>query len=187
MQVDHILPKEEFPFLAYAWENLLPSCDACNRRKKAYAPPSLQKKRIIERCLADDQAHDHVFDKPRLFGELVPTERLIDPSFDDPAAHIELLFDFGSYRPKDRMGEITYERLLRHLDERLAKIREAARVVVETTLTDAQLADFAAVTSHPSLFRLFAAYWIRERDEGRLPLWQEHAEGPAKTGTLGSA
>jgi uncharacterized protein (TIGR02646 family) len=182
LQVDHILPKEEFPFLAYAWENLLPSCDACNRRKKAYVPPSLYKKRIVERCLVEDQTHDFVFDKPRLFGELTRTERLVDPSFDLPDEHIELMFDFASYRPKDRMGEITYERLLRHLDERLAKVREAARVVVETTLTDAQLADFAAVTSHPSLFRLFAAYWIRERDEGRLPLWQEHGESSAQSG-----
>jgi uncharacterized protein (TIGR02646 family) len=184
MQVDHILPKEEFPFLAYAWENLLPSCDACNRRKKSYVPPSLQKKRVVERCLVEDQAHDFVFDKPRLFGEIARAERLVDPSFDDPAEHIELLFDFATYRPKDRMGQITHARLLRHpeIDERLAKVREAARVVVETPLTEAQLAAFAIASSHPSLFRRFAAYWIRERDEGRLPLWPEPGESSVKPG-----
>jgi uncharacterized protein (TIGR02646 family) len=183
MQVDHILPKEEFPLLAYAWENLLPSCDACNRRKKSYVPPSLQGKRVVERCLAEEHAHDFVLDKPHLFGELARPERLIDPSFDDPASHIELLFDFATYRPKDRMGQITHTRLLRHpeIDERLAKIREAARVVVETPLTDAQLTAFAIASSHPSLFRVFAAYWLRERDEGRLALWQEHQESPAKS------
>jgi uncharacterized protein (TIGR02646 family) len=184
MQVDHILPKEEFPFVAYAWDNLLPSCDACNRRKQSFVPESLKGKRVIERCLAEHQSHDFVFDKPQLFGEVARSDRLIDPSFDDPGEHLEIVMDIPAYRPKSRSGELTYARLLRHREiaQRLAEVRDLARIVVEVTLTEQQFAKFAKVNPYPSLFRLFAAYWIRERDEGRLPLWQEPGESSAKSG-----
>lgn len=161
MQVDHILPKEDFPLAAYAWENLLPACDACNRRKSSFVPESLRGKRVVEPCLADTTPHDHVFDKRRLFTEVSLHDRLVDPSFDDPAEHIELLLDIPEHRPTSEAGKLTYQKLLRHREiaERLRKVRIAARIVIEQPLSPDQIDAMAVGSSHPSLFYRFAAYW----------------------------
>lgn len=153
-------------------------------------PASLRGKRIVEPCLREHQDHDFIFDKPHLFGEVARDDRMIDPSFDDPSAHLEIVTDIPSYRSKSQLGEITYARLLhrREIAQRLERVRTAARVVVERQLSEEDVQAFAMVSTHPSLFRQFAAYWIRERDEGRLALWEEQdagaASAPDATGSL---
>lgn len=168
MQVDHILPKEAFPFVAYAWENLLPTCDACNRRKLAFVPPSLIGKTVVEPCLEGSMAHDIVFRKPHVFLEIARDDRLVDPSFDNPDEHIDVLMDIPTYRPKSSIGEITYKRFFRHPEVtcRLAKVREAARVVIEAELGPEGLSAMAMVSSHPSLFYRFVEYWRAAQREG---------------------
>lgn len=172
MQVDHILPKELFELLAYAWDNLLPSCDTCNRRKLAFVPERLRGKVIVERCLQAHRAYDHVFDKVHLFLVVAGHDRLIDPTFDDPEEHLTVFMDVPSYLPKTPMGRTTYARLFaprREIAEHLAKTKEAARVSLNPALTDGELEAFATVCGYPSLFRRFAAHWRAERDAGRLP------------------
>jgi uncharacterized protein (TIGR02646 family) len=170
LQVDHFLPKEHFPLLAYAWENLLPSCDACNRRKLDFVPERLRNKAIVEPCLEAHHPHDHVFDKEQLFRVIASDQRLIDPTFDEPEDHLEILTDIPDYRPKSPIGQVTYKRLLarREILEHLAKIKRAARVSIEGTCPDEVLEDFARVCGYPSVFRRFVAYWRGERDAGRL-------------------
>ena len=170
MQVDHVLPKEEFPFLAYAWANLLPSCDACNRRKLELVPERLRGKVIVERCMKEHRVHDFVFDKEHLFLAVASEHRLIDPSFDDPEEHLEILMDFAVYRPKTPIGRVTHVRLFARREDmaRLANVKEAAPIGVDESCTEELLEHFAKVSSHPSLFRRFVAYWREERDAGRL-------------------
>lgn len=160
MKVDHVLPKEAFPFIAYAWENLLPSCDPCNRRKGALVPASLNGKRIVERCLAETTPYDLIFDKPHLFSTVAKEDRLVDPSIDDPADHIDLLLDVPDYHPKTPLGDRTYERLLRHREvvDRLHRVRELAHDLLELEPSADQLENFAIGSSHPSLFRRFVSY-----------------------------
>jgi uncharacterized protein (TIGR02646 family) len=171
MQVDHILPKKHFELLAYAWANLLPSCDACNRSKRDFFPERLGGKTIVERCLQEHRQHDHVFDKEHLFRVIAADHRLIDPTFDDPAEHLEILMDIPDYRPKSGVGRTTHQHLFarrRELTSNLAKVKRAARVSIEGTCTDDSLEDFAKVCGYPSLFRRFVAHWRAERDAGRL-------------------
>jgi HNH endonuclease len=171
MQVDHILPKKCFELLAYAWANLLPSCGGCNRRKLEFFPEPLRGKVIVERSLREHIAHDLVFDKDHIFLVLAVDHRLIDPTFDDPAEHLELLMDVPDYRPKSAVGRTTYQRLFarrREITANLAKVKQAARVSIEGTCSDAHLEDFATVCGYPSLFRRFVAHWRAERDAGHL-------------------
>ncbi len=161
MQVDHILPKERFPFVAYAWENLLPTCDACNRHKASFVPASLSDKEVVDPCLRDHVPHDFLFEKDRLFTEIARDDRLIDPSFDAPDQHVALLMDIPAYVPKSPIGRLTYKQLLhrREIADRLRRVREAARVVVEGDCPPETLQAFAVASSHPTLFRRFAEYW----------------------------
>jgi uncharacterized protein (TIGR02646 family) len=170
MQVDHVLPQEHFPFVAYAWPNLLPTCDACNRKKLAFVPESLRNKIIVEYCLREHRLHDHVFDKEHLFGVVAREDRLIDPTFDDPTEHIEVLLDVPTYVPKSAIGRVTFKRLLdrRELVIHLAKVRDAARVSIDAALPEEGLEHFAKACGYPSLFRRFVTYWRAEREAGRV-------------------
>jgi uncharacterized protein (TIGR02646 family) len=178
MQVDHILPKEHFRHVMYAWENLLPACSACNRRKFTFTPESLRDKRVVEACLRETVEHDLVFDKPHLFREISREDRLVDPSFDDPAEHLDLVMDIPTYRPTTPIGEHTYARLFRHREiaERLGRVRAAARVVVELELPEDALSSMAIASSHPSLFRRFAEHWRTLKREGLLVAWEAAEE-----------
>jgi hypothetical protein len=50
MDVDHYLPSSEFPYLAYCWDNLLPSCKRCNQYIKSdFYPQSLAGKKLLIR------------------------------------------------------------------------------------------------------------------------------------------
>lgn len=166
MQVDHFLPKEPFPFLAYAWANLLPSCGACNRGKLAFVPANLVDKTIVERCLAAHRAHDFVFDKEHLLGVVAGDHRLIDPTFDQPEEHIEVLMAVPTYVPKTPLGAMTCARFFRRRDieAHLAKIKEAAKIGIQQECTEDMLEHFAKACAYPSLFRRFVAHWRAERD-----------------------
>jgi len=174
MEVDHILPKEAFPFLAYAWDNLLPACRPCNGRKLAFVPRSLQGKRVVEECVSATVPHDRIFDKRRLFSEEARDDRLVDPSFDDPAEHIELLMDTPSYRPKSPIGELTYARFFRRREvaEELVKVRDAARDFVRDESPPHLVEHCARLNRHPSLFLRFIDYWNTEKREGRWAAWE---------------
>ncbi len=160
MQVDHLLPQEAFPFLAYAWENLLPTCDVCNRRKLMFVPARLRGRVIVDVCLRGPREYDLLFDKAHLFHEVAADHRLVDPSFDTPEDHLEVVLDVPTYRPKTALGSVTYTRLFirREITAHLDKIREAARVGIEGTCSDEGIEAFATVCGYPSLFRRFVAY-----------------------------
>jgi uncharacterized protein (TIGR02646 family) len=38
MEVEHFLPKDDYPYLVVDWDNLLPSCKRCNVRKRKHDP-----------------------------------------------------------------------------------------------------------------------------------------------------
>ncbi len=63
MDVDHYLPKSQFPYLAYCWENLLSSCKYCNQTlKKEYVPNALKGKKIVESIVSDKFEYDYIYD-----------------------------------------------------------------------------------------------------------------------------
>lgn len=88
IDVDHFRPRvnasgpstefHHYSWLAYDWDNLLPSCPACNRNKGNRFP--VRKRRAplfatVEECRTVEGA------------------LLIDPCFDDPAAHLDFLWN----------------------------------------------------------------------------------------------
>ncbi len=152
--------------------NLLPTCDACNRRKLAFVPERLRERVVIEPCLREHRAHDHVFDKEHPFRVVAGDHRLVDPSFDDPVDHLALEPSVPEYQPRTPVGVVTYNRLFARRRETavdLAKVKQAARVSIEGTCSDEGVEVFAQACGYPSLFRRFVAHWRAERDAGRLP------------------
>lgn len=148
----------------------------------------------MEPCSKEITPHDLVFEKPRLFGEIARDDRLVDPSFDDPGEHLDLVMDIPTYRPKTPVGMLTFARLFRHREvaERLCKLRELARAVVEDECSPALLDLMTAGGSmtYPSLFRRFLDHFRAAKNEGSAPpeastatrTGTEHEGSPARDG-----
>lgn len=49
-QIDHFIPKGEFPFLAFSYYNLIPSCDSCNVVCKKEQKPLSKKNHLYTVC-----------------------------------------------------------------------------------------------------------------------------------------
>jgi len=110
LDVDHFLPKESFPYLAYCWENYLPSCKSCNQNlKHDISPASLAGKVIVEEIMKAEVTHDYVYNKAMLLGKIVTKDRIIDPSFDVPEDHLDFNPASLSYTHKTSIGKYTID------------------------------------------------------------------------------
>ena len=90
--VEHFLPKSEFPYLSYSYLNLLASCKICNQNlKRNKYPKSLDKvrKQLGEEYLVGEIDGIEIvpFEKSNIFNKT--KDRLIDPSFDNPEEHLD--------------------------------------------------------------------------------------------------
>jgi uncharacterized protein (TIGR02646 family) len=123
MDVEHFLPKEAFPYLAYCWENYLPSCNPCNQSvKRDFVPKSLENRLLkdfdIDPFAPKDATQETL--KINLLAQIADYEcfdkniilkncqdRIIDPSFDNPSDHLEFNVLLSGYEGLTDIGEIT--------------------------------------------------------------------------------
>jgi uncharacterized protein (TIGR02646 family) len=122
MDVEHFLPKEAFPYLAYCWENYLASCKPCNQYiKRDFVPESFKKRLLkdinidkfipknavqetLKANLSTQLADYEYFDKSVILENC--QDRIIDPSFDNPNEHLK--FDvLSGYEGLTDIGKIT--------------------------------------------------------------------------------
>lgn len=161
--VDHVLPKEHFPRLAYCWENLLPSCSTCNLvRKRAYAPPALLKDTLIDPALTPADG-EHAYE-PRT--HLLPLEeRLVEPALEDPSLHLRFEPVIHGYVAHTDAGRITLNKLFSDKDyaERCEDIcRPVLRQVESARDTDdlvAALEEFVALVGCRAHIYAYATFW----------------------------
>ncbi len=122
MHVEHFFPKKPFTEITYAWLNYLPSCEACNmRRKKTFCPPSLEGKRIIDAVLYSPDAEpppDFIFDENYAVHQAT-ADRIIDPSYDNPDEHLEFDAFSCEYQHKTEIGRITIEKIFAQMDTKI--------------------------------------------------------------------
>ncbi|MHA6324785.1 HNH endonuclease family protein [Roseivivax sp. CAU 1753] len=116
VDVEHFRPKgavadaPDHPgywWIAMAWDNLLPSCIDCNRRRKQQAPdPKASLSELVAGARTDTQtgkkdAFPVAGTRAAVDTDALELERayLIDPCRDDPMAHIEFHLDPGDLWP----------------------------------------------------------------------------------------
>jgi hypothetical protein len=139
---DHYLPQEHFDHLKDCWLNFLPSCPACNRRKWDYVPPALKNKIIVEPHVATSMPHDYVLDE--IYApHKAASERIIDPSFDNPDEHLEFVPLAFDYLPKDgsKIGTITHVKFFKQnkvFAKDLKKILEYIKFVLRLDISSTE-------------------------------------------------
>lgn len=158
-QVDHWLPKAQFPLVVYHWENLLPACPACNRRKGAVVPPGLHDQQVVDPLLRPLYPGARPFIK----GELLPllSDRLLDPSHDDPAEHLEFIPAALSFRGLTDAGTFTVRHLFSEKDDakRWARLNELVLGLVQAGVDDSVVELFVRFHGQGTVIRALCAYW----------------------------
>ncbi|GEM_PF-813079 len=171
MEVDHYLPSGKFPYLAYCWDNLIPSCKCCNLSKSDFTPASLQDKKIVEHIISDTYEFDCIYDKKYLLTQIARDDRLIDPTFDDPEEHLEFNPEFYFYEAKTETGKITAKRFFnkhKEVAEKWEKISLFIRNLVCEGISEEIIYDFIKLQGYEYICLKFYAYWLNEKQEGRI-------------------
>lgn len=171
MEADHYLPSAKFPYLAYCWDNLIPSCNYCNNSKSDFAPASLEDKKIVEYIVSDTYEFDYIYDKSYSLKEIARDARLIDPTFDDPEEHLEFNPEFYFYEPKTEIGEITANRFFnRHKEvaEKWEKMSLFIKKLVAEDVSEEIIDDYIKLNGYEYVCLKFYAYWLNEKQRGRI-------------------
>ena len=88
--IDGVYSTEHYWWLAYVWENILPTCSKCNKFKGGKFPVEGPRARAGTELAA-------------IGGE---RKLLVDPFVDDPAKHLDFLDD-GTILPRTSIGDVT--------------------------------------------------------------------------------
>ncbi len=170
MDVDHFLPSFNFPYIAYCWENLLPSCKRCNQTyKHDYVPTSLKDQIIIEKCMKDEKEYNLIYDECDVLS-LCENSRIIEPSRDTIEEHLEFNPEIYAYKYKSDIGKLTKEKFFNKAEviEFLEKLSEAVKKLVESGCSFDVVQAFIDLDGYEFYYKSFYTYWMREKQAGRL-------------------
>ncbi|GBC63978.1 HNH endonuclease [Desulfonema ishimotonii] len=172
MDVDHYLPKSNFPHLAYCWDNMLPTCKLCNQTlKKNFIPASLKDSVVVEDILSDMIPCDYVYEKKHLLQDIAGEDRLLDPTFDEPEEHMEFIPESYSYKAKTKIGRITARRFFnRHKEvaEKWEAIRSFIKDLVLNETPKCTIAHYIKLHGREYICWKFYEYWCEEKEAGRI-------------------
>jgi uncharacterized protein (TIGR02646 family) len=171
MDVEHYLPKDDFPYLAYCWDNYVPSCKYCNQTaKRNFTPPALHGMAVVEAIVADRYPHDHIYNKESVLTQLAGHDRLIEPTFDAPEEHLEFNPEFFFYQAKTSIGQRTIDTFFTHkeVSVKWEKISHLIKELVLLSAPESTIQAQIAVLGHEYVCWKFYEYWLREKEEGRI-------------------
>ena len=188
LEVEHFLPSSEFPFIAYCWENYLPSCSTCNSRfKTTFVPEVLKTKIIVESIIvdkvngklidgicSDDQKFDYIYDRNLILGNITKEGRILDCTYDKVDEHLIFRPELHSYEVvrDSSIGTITKGKLFRHssVEERFRKISKIVRNVIKRGDDFSSLEDFIELDGYDFYYIKYYEFWNNEKLAGRIDI-----------------
>ncbi len=175
LDVDHYLPSSVFPYLAYCWDNLLPTCKRCNQNIKSdFCPQSLVGKKIVEQILKERVEADLIYDKASILSSIAQYDRLIEPTYDNPTEHLEFNPEFYFYESKTKIGELTRVKFFMHKEvicewEKLSHFVQAlVQKIQDKQLILETLRLYIELHGQEYVCLKFYEYWLKEQEEGRI-------------------
>ena len=164
--VEHYFPKEQFPYLAYSFENYLCSCKHCNQSlKKTYYPKSLDsiKQSLRESILVNEIDGIIAYNKKEILDKT--TDRIIEPTFDNIEEHLEFEPLSCTYLVKNNssIGEETYKMFFNHREvvDYLQSInKQIMKMVMEGNSKDTIL-DLGLICGYSFYIEKFYEYWTK--------------------------
>ena len=175
-QVDRFLPKksrskpesklEPFKLLSLCWDNIILLCGNCNNKKGSFSPKSLEGKVFVERFMKDEgiaPQSAEVFEKNQVLNNC--TDRLLDPSFDNPSEHILFIpCGFGMFKHITQIGKLMKEKIFirsESSDIFFTELSDRMKEVVDNSPQPEQERDRIIKDSGYSFFRQhYYNYWL---------------------------
>jgi uncharacterized protein (TIGR02646 family) len=174
--VEHFLPKdgdknnEGFPYLAYCWENYLPACETCNQNhKRTFIPQSLKNQAIVEAILQTKFPNAEGYNQQTVLNRT--TDRIIEPSFDEPNEHLEFLSEFYCYNPLTEIGKLTNNMFFKHKEvaEKWEILSNFIKKLVANYPNAQELVnDYINLHGYEFICKNFLEYWQNEKNAGRI-------------------
>lgn len=166
MDVDNYLPSSKYPYIAYCFDNYLPSCKKCNQTiKKDFVPNALKDKSVVESIIASSYSHDYLYDKKNLLDTVCKDHRLIDPSYDNPDDHLIFNTEFYFYDHKTPIGKVTADMLFnkrKEVAENYEKLSLFIKDLVNANLDKETIFDFINLRGYEYVCLKFYEYWVNE-------------------------
>ena len=160
VEVDHYLPKSEFPYLSYCYDNYLLSCSDCNQKLKGdFYPESLKGKNYGEDFLVNEIPNIIKYEKENLL--LSTNDRIIEPSFDDIEEHLEFNVLTCEYRVinSSKIGQITKNKFFnKKFSEKLHQISIAVQELIENNTKETVMA-FSKIYGQSFYYEKFYEFW----------------------------
>jgi len=173
MDVDHYLPASKFNFLAYCWENYLPSCKYCNQNlKHDFIPKSLENKNLAEEFLINSFTNSIPYNKENILNNT--NDRIIEPSFDNIETHLEFDAEFMTYKIKSEIGKITNEMFFKHSEvtEIFDDYNNLIKSYFEAQIDNNLIFEFVnaqiKISGYEFYLKKFYEFWLNEKNEGRI-------------------
>lgn len=156
--VEHYLPRKEFPWLQYCWENLLPSCSDCNHAKRTVRVTARTSGTWIDPVLVGHQEGEPYEPVTAL---ATIEDRLIEPSVDDPDVHLRFQPADCTWHDRSPVGYRTIEKLFsdRSYNERIQGISDLARDRAFGTASEELARTMLGLLGHETLYATLLAYW----------------------------
>jgi uncharacterized protein (TIGR02646 family) len=159
LDVEHYLPKEQFPYLSYCFENYLASCKPCNQnRKRSYYPRSLEsrKDKLGESVLVGhiEGINIEAYNKQALLTNT--SDRIIEPSFDNIQEHLEFSPETTNYRAKTNIGIETNRMFFNHSEVLifLQKISSQVMKMIQEGSSKETILNWSDITGYSSFMSI---------------------------------
>lgn len=159
LDIEHYLPTSKFPYLSYAYDNLLLSCKYCNQTlKRNISPESLDGINYGEKYLIGEIDGIVEYNKKKVLKNI--EDRLIEPTFDDIEKHIEFKYDTGVYIDKTNIGRITNTMFFsKKTAEIINRIKYIVMLLVKENKGDDVLKEIIETHGYSYYYRTYFEYW----------------------------
>jgi len=161
VEIDHYLPKSEFPYLSYCYDNYLLSCSNCNQKLKGgFFPKSLNYKNYGEEFLINEIPNIIKYEKENLLSKI--NDRIIEPSFDNIKEHLEFNVLTCDYKiiNNSEIGKITNNKFFnRGFSERLHKISDLIQGLIEKNNSKDEVMKISKLYGQSFYYEKFYEFW----------------------------
>lgn len=163
MNIDHFLPKSQFPYLSYYFENYLPTCNHCNQSlKKNFYPKSLEKyNKMLGEKILEDVIHGIIpYNRDEILNSC--KDRIVEPSYDTIESHLE--FDPLSvlYATKTEIGKNTNDIFFNHTEviHYLQAISNQVQKLIREGVSKETILETSVIPGYSFYFEVFYDFWI---------------------------
>lgn len=156
---------------------MLPSCGCCNGRKQAFCPPGLSRDSLCDPALPAEE-DTRAYTPQAVLPER--SHRLVEPSFDEPAAHLHFEALLGVYRALTPTGQLTIARLFNERDHamELNELRDHVRYFIGKAASMAEFEEdirrLIDLAGRSFYIRAFAREWQELERPGWADREREH-------------